>query len=202
MRNRALLLLLLSIALACSSDSAGPGDTRTTSELNFLRPAATAPALAQSSVTFTATRGQNSEATIYYALRPGQSEQEKFLEFKIPNDGLAQRPDGTPITDGQSVQITITVIDPAKLIVEFQPSGLRFSPDKPAELRIHFGETDDDLDADGDVDLADAAHEAQLSLWRQETAGQPWVKLGSLVLHDLEEVRADLSGFTNYVVAY
>jgi hypothetical protein len=199
MRNVVSLLVLF--VIACSN-STGADDTRTTADLHFLRPAAAAPPLATSSVTFTATRGQNSEATIYYAPRPGEAEPEKFLEFKIPNDGLAQRPDGTPITQGQSVQITITVIDPSKLIVEFQPSGLRFTPDKPAELRIHFAETDDDLDDDGDVDLNDAVLEAQLSLWRQEQAGQPWTKLGSLVVHDLEEVRGELSGFTNYVVAY
>lgn len=198
---RDLVSLLLLFVVACS-DSTGAGDTRSTADLNFLRPAAGAPPLASTSVTFTATRGQNAEATIYYALRPGATEQERFLEFKIPNDGLAQRPDGTPITQGQSVQITITVIDPERLIVEFQPSGLRFAPDKPAELRIHFGETDDDLDDDGDVDLHDVTLEGQLSLWRQEQSGQPWVKLSSLVLHDLEEVRGELSGFTNYVVAY
>jgi hypothetical protein len=201
MRKYLALLTLLALAASCS-DSSGPPDARPTTDLNFLRPASDAPPLAKTSVTFTATQGENAEAEIWYHARPGETDSTKFLEFKVPGNGLARRPDGSVIGPGESVVITATVVDASRFIIEFQPSGLRFSPDHPAELRIEYAETDDDLDGDGDVDSNDDAHESALALWRQEQASQPWVKLASLVVKDLNEVRADIEGFTNYVVAY
>jgi hypothetical protein len=41
-----------------------------------------------------------------------------------------------------------------------------------------------------------------LSIWRQEAAGQPWLKLVSAVVSDSKRVDADLGGFTGYALAY
>jgi hypothetical protein len=94
------------------------------------------------------------------------------------------------------------VISPTNLIVDFQPSGLKFSAKDPARLKIFFGECGDDLDRDGQVTSNDDAIEQQLSLWRQETPTAPWFKLSSLVVKENSEVDALLSGFTGYAVAY
>jgi hypothetical protein len=194
-------LALLAVAAACSDGSA-PDDVREPDDLNFLRMAEDAPPLVTNTVTFTATRGEDSEVAIEYQPLPGQDSGEDFLRFRVRDDALLARPDGTPFADGESVVITITIVDPERLVVRFEPSGLRFSPSEPAELKLDYSWTDDDVDGDGDVDARDESLERELSLWRQEAAGLPWERIGSLVIEGLEEVDAELVGFTNYVIAY
>ena len=115
---------------------------------------------------------------------------------------LDRRADGTVIADGDSVRITVTVTDPAHLIVQFQPSGLTFSSKDPARLRMFFGECGDDLDRNGRVDADDDSVQQKLSVWRQELIGLPWFKVSSFVVKDSKRVDADLSGFTGYALAY
>jgi hypothetical protein len=52
------------------------------------------------------------------------------------------------------------------------------------------------------VDAEDDALELTLSIWRQESPGDPFVKLGSLLVDDLEEIEAELEGFSRYALAY
>ena len=98
--------------------------------------------------------------------------------------------------------ITVSVIDLANLIVDFQPSGLRFRADEPARLKFKFAETDDDLDEDGDVDAEDQLHETELAIWKRESVGDPWVRLSSNLEVELDQIEADILGFTNYAIAY
>ena len=84
----------------------------------------------------------------------------------------------------------------------FEPAGLTFNPSRPAELRIHYNHADDDLDEDGDVDLDDATLELTIGIWRQENDGDPFERLGSLLVDNLEEVEAELGGFSRYALAY
>ncbi len=188
---------------ACSgaSDSTAP-EQRPESQLNLLTVAANAPALAVSSVSFYAVKGRNADADIWYRPRAGQQDSTKFLEFRMGGASLDRRPDGTFIADGDSVRITVTVTDATHLIVQFQPTGLTFSSNDPARLRLFFGECGDDLDRNGQVDANDAEVEQRLSIWRQEAAGQPWFKLSSAVVKDSKRVDADLAGFTGYALAY
>jgi hypothetical protein len=79
---------------------------------------------------------------------------------------------------------------------------LKFSSKDPPRLKMFFGECGDDLDRDGQVTSNDDAIEQQLSLWRQETATSPWIKLSSLVVKENSEIDALLGGFTGYAVAY
>jgi hypothetical protein len=115
---------------------------------------------------------------------------------------LLTRPDGTPIATGDSILITITVVDAARMILDMQPSGLRFSPSDPADLKISFFEADDDVNQDGSVDDTDATLLTRLAIWRRETAASPWVKLTSTIAFELDQVEADLLGFTGYAIAY
>ena len=93
-------------------------------------------------------------------------------------------------------------MDPARLLFEFEPAGLTFNPSRPAELRIHYNHADDDLDEDGDVDVDDATLELTIGIWRQENDGDPFERLGSLLVDNLEEVEAELGGFSRYALAY
>jgi len=191
-------------ALACSADAPVQPDpsVRPTDALHFLRPAPDAPALVSSQVSFWARRGEDREVFLYYQPRPGQSSGDEFMRFRVPGASLERRPDGTAFQQGDSVLITVTVSDPARLLLDFQPSGLRFSPSAPARLKIRFADANDDFDGDGDVDANDSAVEQQFAIWKQEAPGLPWFRMTSTLKVDTEDVEADLLGFTGYAIAF
>ena len=206
MSLRRLLALPLALTLACS-DSGGPGDdddsVKPPSELTVLRLGESSPPLFDPVVSFWAVRGEDREVEISFVddedpNQPG----EEYLELEVDADALQARPDGTPIAEGDSVLITVRVVDPARLLFEFQPAGLTFNPARPAELKIHYNHADDDLDEDGDVDLEDESLELTIAIWRQENDGDPFERLGSLLIDDLEEIDAELEGFSRYALAY
>lgn len=197
-------LCAASLAAACGSDGpteAAP-DVRPAEQLHFLRPAADAPPLASTEVRFYAKRGTDREVAIWYRPRPGQQDSSEFVRFKVPGAALDARPDGTRFVQGDSVLITLRVSDPSRLILEFQPSGLRFSAATPARLKIRFADASKDLDGDGDEDASDHAAEQQLAIWRQEAAGLPWVRLTSKLEVETEQIEADLLGFSGYAIAF
>ena len=199
--RRLLGALVLALVAGCG-DSTGTGEQTTADELQFLRLEASAPPLVTTTATLLATKGQDEELRLFHRPRPGEVDSTEFLRFRVREESLLRRPDGSLIADGESVLITVTVIDLANLVVQFEPSGLRFNANEPAELKFKFNETDDDLDEDGDVDDEDLSRETQLAIWRQEFAGAPWVRLSSLVEVELDEISADIIGFTNYAIAY
>ena len=205
MSLRRLIPLPFVLALACS-DSGGPGDgddIRPPSDLTILRLSDASPPLFNPVESFYAVRGQNREVRIFFEddERPGEAGEE-YLRFSVDNETLLAYPDGTPFVEDDSVLITVRVVDPARLLFEFEPAGLSFDPTRPAELKIHYNHADDDLDEDGDVDIDDEALELTLSIWRQESDGDPFVRLGSLLLDTVEEIDAELNGFSRYALAY
>jgi hypothetical protein len=189
------VLIAVAVVTACGGDSPTQIQ-KTTSDLHFLKLSATAPALQSTTVSFYAIKGVDSEIRVRF------QNGEDYLRFRVFANSLALRPNGTPIATGDSVLITITITDPAKLAADFQPAGLKFSPSAPARLQFEFGEADKDLNDDGVVNGTDASLIPQISTWRQESAGAPWVKVNSLVEIELNEVQADISGFTGYALAY
>ena len=199
-----LLVLPLALTLACS-DSGGPGDddVRPPSELTILRLSGESPPLFNPVASFWAVRGETRQVEISFEddERPGEPGEE-YLELEVDAEALLAYPDGTPFLEDDSVLITVRVVDPARLLFEFGPAGLTFSPSRPAELKIHYNHADDDLDEDGDVDLDDAELELTIAVWRQENDGDPFERLGSLLIDDLEEIDAELEGFSRYALAY
>ena len=191
----------LSIPGCSGSDIAAP-EQRPVDKLKFLMVRADAPPLATTVTSFYAVRGRNAGVDIWYRPAPGSKDSTKVLEFRLDNVSLDRRPDGTAFADGDSVRITLTVTDASRLIVDFQPSGLRFTAKTPARMKMFFSQVGDDLDGDGKVDGNDDAIEQQLSIWRQETLGAPWFKVSSAVIKSNKEIDADLGGFTGYAAAY
>lgn len=192
MRNQRLAALaLVALAAACSGSTTGPGGTSATS-LHFLRAAVDAPPLADTSVTFWAYRSKETEATIWYRPRSGETDSTEFVDFTVPNNSIKQ----------DSVQITITVVDPANLIVQFEPAGLKFSATNPAQLSLNYTQADSDINDDGTVDSTDTALKGSLGVWRQETTGGLWFPVPSTSVEASDDVEAVIYGFTRYAIAY
>jgi hypothetical protein len=190
-------IIALAALAACGGDSTGPRQiTKPTTDLHFLRLSATAPQLQSTVVSFYAVKGQDREIRVRF------KNGEDYLRFRVFANSLLQRPDGSAIANGDSVLITITITDPAKVQAEFQPAGLKFSPANPARLQFEFAEADKDLNGDGTVNGTDTSLIPQISTWRQEVPGGDWLKVNSLVEIEINEVQADIVGFTGYALAY
>jgi hypothetical protein len=200
-----ILIALLAGLEACSdstSTSIPPGDTnKPPADLTIVRLAATSPPLFNSPDSFYAVKGEDRELRIYFRGASG-TQGEEFLRLRVRRESLLSRPDGTPIAAGDSVLITVRVVDPAEILFEMEPSGLSFNSAEPAELKIHYNHADHDFNEDGMVDAFDASLKSRLAIWRQETVGGSFQRLGSVNVEGLEEINADILGFTRYAIAY
>ena len=191
------LALLAVLAAACAGDSTGPKVVeKPASDLHFLRLSASAPPLQSTVVSFYAKKGVDSDVRVRF------QNGEDYLRFRVFANSLSQRPDGSTFAAGDSILITITITDPTKLAADFQPAGLKFSASAPARLQFEFGEADKDLNDDGVVNTADTALIPQISTWRQEVPNAAWLKVNSVVEIELNEVQADIFGFTGYALAF
>lgn len=194
-------LVLVGALAGCGDEPNGPR-VKTDADINVVEQAPTAPLLTTTTRTLLVTRGQDAELRLYYRGRLGAADSTEYLRLRFDANTLLARPDGSPIANGESVLVTVTVPDATKFLVNLEPTGLRFNPDQPAELKFKLNESDDDLDDDGDIDPADASLFTTLAVWRQERAGQPWARLVSKLEVELNEINVELTGFSNYVVAY
>lgn len=202
--RRVLAAIALGLGLAaCGGDdgTSAPAE-RPQDQLTFLRLAADAPPPSTTSVSFWAVRGRDREVSLWLRPRAGRSDSLELLKFKVPANALLAYPDGRPFAANDSVRIGIRVVDLSRLVFEFTPSGLRFSPSQPAELEIEFGECDDDVNRDGRVDTNDDIARRSFAIWRQSSVGQPWERLSSVVDFDDDEVEADIFRFSNHAIAY
>jgi hypothetical protein len=203
MRPARLLPFILAAAVAACSDSGGPDTSgvKPPGELTIIRlPAGSAP-IWNPVDSFYAKRGEDRELRIYFANGLGGSGEE-YARLRVDAPSLLARPDGTLFQVGDSILITVRVTDPALIQFEFEPAGLTFNPSVPAQLKIEYGETGGDLDDDGDVDGEDESIEHLIALWKQELPGESYLKLGSVKIEELDEIEADILGFTRYAIAY
>jgi hypothetical protein len=194
-------LALLGGLGACSSPTS-PGDgSKPPAALTVVRLAATSPPLFNSPDSFYAVKGQDRELRIFFQ-DPSGAEGEEFFRLRVRQGSLLTRSDGTPFATGDSVLITVRIVDPSKILFELEPSGLSFDPAEPAELKIHYNHADHDFNEDGVVNAFDAQLKAKLAIWKQELPTDPFLRLGSVNVEDLEEINADILGFTRYAIAY
>jgi hypothetical protein len=183
-------------AASCDNPAASrelPGD-----ELIFIRAEENAPPLATMQVQLWAKAGEGRRVEIPYANVGGYGGDD-CLEFRVPGDALWKRPDGTFFQKGDSILITITVVDPELFNFRFEPSGLQFRNDKPAELRVSYKWADPDFNGDGRVDDRDERFD--FGFWKQETDASDWYETATVDDADLEEMRADIRSFTRYALA-
>jgi len=203
-RYRAFVLTVAAILVAATacSDSTAPGDnSRPPENLNVVRLASTSPPLFNPEESFFAKKGEDRELRIYFQdVSGGQGEE--FLRLRVRDESLLSRPDGTPFAAGDSVLITVRVVDVTRILFEADPSGLTFNPSQPAELKIHYSHADHDFDEDGTIDASDDQIKSQLAIWRQETLSGPFIRLGSVNIEGLEEINADILGFSRFAIAY
>lgn len=212
-----LSLALFSLAACSGSDEAGlPTETGAArpsfsgggdDPLNtpeFFHRAPTAPNFANPVVSFWAVKGVDKIASIWYHKLPGAKGRDstEFVRFKVDKRSLLTRPDGTPIANGDSVLITMTVVDTVNLIVDFQPSGLQFDPNRPATLIFKLKEADHDVNGDGVIDNADQSYFAGAQIFGQESLSTPWFGLATTVSLSADSYTTLLTGFTRYAVAY
>jgi hypothetical protein len=180
----------------------GAGTSGSLADPHFIDAAAGAPTIANPVIELWARKGVDTTVRMVYHAAAGAHDSVTYYSLRVRAQSLFRRPDGSAIADGDSVLITLTVTDPAHLIIDFQPSGLRFSGSDPARLRMFFGECGDDLNDDGKVDGGDDGVEQQLSIWRREQPTDPWQRLSSVNVKDNKEIDANLAGFTGYALAY
>ncbi len=210
-RARAALAAALGLlAAGCAGDGTTivqppEDDERPESGLSFLRQAGEAPALLTTDTTFVATKGEDLEVRLFYAPEPGSGSAtgERFLELEIDGESLSRYPPtghpraGTLFAEGDTITIRLSV-DPGRLIVSLEPTGLLFSVADPAELELRYANADDDYDGDGDDD---PDLEDEIDLWRQERPGDPWRRIGQLKDADEDRIRAFLTSFSRYALA-
>jgi hypothetical protein len=201
MRRLLLAFVTLAMAGACSNSS-GPGSPAPRATLNFVRQDSTYKPLLSTQGVFYAKVGQGRLVRLVYQGSTPTDSGAEFLRFEVPGDGLYRKPDGTPFVAGDSIQITVTVIDPKRFQFDFQPSGLQFNPSDPARLRVEYHYADPDFNGDGSVDSSDATIEGLLSLWRREPPDSLWFQMAAVKSVELEEFDADVLRFSQYAVAW
>lgn len=204
LRRLLVAVVALPLLLSCT-DSTTPGttdDTRDPTDLRLLTAPYGTPPLARTQLSFWAVQGQAHTAEIWYRPKAGATDSSRFLAFALGANSLATRADGSPIAAGDSVLITLTVTDQTHFLVDFQPSGLKFSTTDPPTLTLSFAACGDDLNYDGVVDAKDQAIMNSLSFWRQESPFQPWSKVSSAVAQSTKDVNAQLGGFTGYAIEF
>jgi len=195
--RRALLICSAAALLSCT-DSTAPGVPD--AQLHVLQKDPSAPQLDSTVARVWAKVGDGREIRIGY--RPPADTGEDFVRFEVPGDALLRKPDGSAFQPGDSIQITLTVVDPDRFLVHFEPAGLVFNPNQPARLKFHYRQANHDFNGDGVINAADTTIEHSLDLWRRESATVPWFRQGSVKFEDLDEFDANILSFTEYAIAW
>lgn len=184
-------------ALLSCTDTTAPGVPN--AALHIVRADPTAPALDSSVARVWAKVGDGREIRIAY--QPPDTGDD-FLRFEVPADALLRKPDGSAFQPGDSILITLTVVDPSRFSVRFEPAGLVFNPNQPARLKFDYRHANHDFNGDGVINAADTTIEQSLDLWRRESATAPWFRQGSVWFGDLNEFDANILSFTEYAIAW
>ena len=158
----------------------------TADNLTFFRFSDAAFAAAEKSGSFWAVAGQTRTLVLRYTDNGAE-----FLRFEVGPGSLLR---------SDSVQITVQVDASGQLVFHFAPAGLQFSNSNPAILRIDYARANPDIDADGDVDLADRLLTIQAGIWQRELPLLPWIKIPSINLAETVE-QAKVYHFTSFGMA-
>jgi len=194
---RRFLFVLTAAALLACSDNTGP-ESRPNADLKIVQQDTLAPPLDSTVAHLWAKVGDGREVQIHYQAPLG----EEFLRFEVPGDALLRKPDGSGFAVGDSILITITVVDQSQFLFRFEPSGLQFSSAHPARLKLRYNLSNHDFDDDGSVDSSDVAIEHLLDIWRREGTTSPWFRVGSVKFEETDEIDANILSFSEYALAW
>ncbi len=201
MRRKTVMAGVLALVLVGCGDNPGPTGVPD-AQLTIVRQDSLAPPLLTTQASFWAKVGDGREIPLYYqGAAPGDTGDE-YLRFEVPGDGLYRKPDGTAFLPGDSILITVTVLDPTRFLYRFEPSGLRFSPDHPARLKIKYFDCDHDFNGDGVIDAEDVRIEGLLGVWERSGPGASWFRLGAVQFEELDELDANIPGFSDHSIAW
>ena len=196
----------LSLLAGCSDQAAESNpmaiDAATTAATpHFLNVPPTAPPLVSPTVSFWAVRGQDREAMIFYKKRSGPPRNsDRLSRFRVRKETIIVLPNGQTLAPGDSVLITMSVVDPAHQILEFKPSGLKFR-NRAADLWLYYYEADHDFNGDGVINGQDTKIENSFRIWKKDGT-QPWIPQATDLDVSLDEAEIEVTGFTRFAVAY
>lgn len=197
---RRILWICSAVALLSCSDSTAPGVPA--AQLHIVRQDLAAPPLLATRDSFWAKVGDGRELRLNYQGATPADTGEEFLRFEVPGDALLRKPDGSAFGPGDSILITVTVVDRAKFQFDFEPAGVQFSPDHPARLKIEYAHADHDFNDDGVQNGADSTIEHILDVWKREGPSVDWFRVGSVKFEELDEIDANILSFTEYAIAW
>ncbi len=150
-------------------------------------------------VSFWAVKGKTRWIQINYL---GGFSTQPFLRLVIPRGALYRYPDGSRVGRRDSVLVTV-LVDPKRIRVELEPSGLRFSRWRAARLQIWYAGVNGDFNGDGVVDRQDAFIERHLlGIWVQEEPGGPWTVMAAEHSTRGKWFKVKLPHFSGYEVAF
>lgn len=201
MRRSTVMAGALALVLLGCGDNTGPAGVPD-AQLHIVRQDTLAPPLVSTTASFWAKVGDGRELHLNYQGATPADTGEEFLRFEVPGDGLYRKPDGSAFAPGDSILITVTVLDPTRFLFQFEPSGLRFSPEHPARLKVEYFDGEHDFNEDGVEDSADAHIESLLDLWERSGPGAPWFRLGAVKFEEFDELDANIFSFTEHAVAW
>lgn len=173
--KRYLLAVMAIITAACAGDIDAPSKQDGLLGLSapaFIRFQSDAYSAAEKSASFWAVPGQQRSVALRYT-----DTNDEYLRFTVGPNSLR----------GDSVLITVTAANDGTMRFNFEPSGLQFA--EPAVLRIN---------ADRSNMLPLLAPLA--SIWRQNFAWAPWIKLPTINLFG-DVVQTDVEHFTDFGMA-
>ncbi|HJR64631.1 MAG TPA: hypothetical protein VJ803_13085 [Gemmatimonadaceae bacterium] len=153
--------------------------------ISFVRHGEDRASLSRHSVSFWGVRGETRTATLGYA------DGTPMVTLTIPQDALGRDAHGREVARGDSIQITMTLLDRKTFAVRFEPAGLRFNDQAPAILSFNLTRAARKALASGSV-----------SMWKQETPDSEWTLVPSVVDPSTRTLTANIDGFTVYALSY
>ena len=183
--------------LSTPSYSSGSG-----SRIEFIVADPRAGQVSTETAAFWAVQGEDRSIDLNYVSANGGNTSRRLLRFRVRQKTQMIRPNGTLVAKGDSILITVRLADATHLVADFQPSGMRFTGRELATLTMSYAGANHDFNHDGVINSADLAIERSLSIFRQESSSEPWLRVSGIISEDLDQITSDIAGFTNYVIAY
>lgn len=168
---------------------------------HVLRHSPAAPALETYQVSFWAYVGKNRSVEVRYQNGlPNSGSGDRFVRFTVPSGALTTGLDGKRLKAGDSLLITMA-FDAVDFRIDFEPSGLAFARNTPAELEVWYGNADPDVNRDGVVDEVDASIlSSQLRVYHYDRKG--WAPVPSRNEASFKTIMGIVGGFSGYAVSW